>query len=152
MILFELKPQFDSNTGEPSSPKQTFAGLICDFCGHVFEDGYEMPDPTYKVEESGDIEPGWHEDTLILGEFEVDLYELFSTHPEFIYCQEWCRGSHCTMRMVDRWSEQRGINGQTDLGHLRELSAVMYECRYAVIRELHSKGYTTDQLGLVARE
>lgn len=156
MIIFATKPQFNPNTGEPAEPRRIHNGFACDYCGHIYEDGYEIPDPTYKVEESGNVEAGWHEDRLKLQvdgeEFDVDLYDLFSTHPEFLYCQEWINGSNCTMRMVTEWFDARKVNGPSDLGGLRELAYVMYQCRYNVIKKLQSEGYTVDQLGLVARE
>lgn len=151
MILFKLQDQFDRKTGEPDDPRPIFNGLICDWCGHVFEDGYEMPDPVYKVEESGNIEAGWHED-IVLGDEKVDLYELFSTHPEFVYCQDWCAKSNCTMLMVDSWVEQRSVNGATNMGHLKELAYVMYQARYHVIKKLFGEKYTLDQLGLKITE
>ena len=146
MKHFTYEPRFDPITGKETTPQRVDAGVFCDFCGHLFDEG-EYPDPTYRVVESGNMEASFHAiwfevDEFEVDEFEVDLYALFETHDEFIYCQPWCGEKECSRAMVETLKTRHGT-----------LADAMHQCRFSVIQKLVDfHGYSVEALGLVEKE
>ena len=91
MNIYRTVPRFNQATGEPIKDSVSFSTVACDFCGHVTEEGYSPPDPTYKIEESNNQDPQYYQDHLSIQmghqKIMVDLNALAHDHPEFTYCQ-----------------------------------------------------------------
>ena len=171
MNVYELKKKFDPDTGKPDGNKRVIVGTCCDYCGRLQKDEDFFPDPTYRVIESGGMEPQWHEMKCIIGNKKIDLYGLYNTHKNFVYCQDWMSDFFCErFLLLEFWSLLYGLDhkdpvivdsiqhvqkflDEENLGKLISVPRIwchaMYEARHRVIQKLVSTGtYSIDQLGL----
>ena len=171
MRIFQLRPRFSETTGEKlSTPIQVEIGVCCDYCGHFFALGDEQPDPAYHIIESGNIETQYDQMELKVDDKRINLCDLYETHPNFHYCQDWINATEanvpCEKILALEWVyqgwdlvwEPSAVQSVKDYLHklglgeplpkgMTMLAHVMYEARHRVIHQLLKK-YSMEQLGL----
>lgn len=148
MMVCEMRPRFDQNTGKPLKPALTPKAHICDFCGKLFDPQEEdLTDQIgYTVIESGDIEPYFHE-MRVEGFPNIDIYSVFNEHPQFRYCIDFVNGTSCERDMLFAYMKGKK---KTDT-HI-SIASMIYDARVVMLAKiLAAKTYTLEQLKLDER-
>lgn len=91
MIIYEVKEQFDRNTGKPTKPRKVYSHCRCDFCGDVILDESDAY-PSYGLDyASTDACMGSSAEEFELArDFGIDMYEFL--YVPYTFCRAWSEG------------------------------------------------------------
>lgn len=138
MKLYKFEQRYDEETGKKSKKKKPILDkLICDYCGAILdpEDYNENPDPSYRIEESGDIEQSYYEIEVPKG---VDKFKLFGEQNSFHFCPEWGTGRDCEFDLMKEWVAN---HTKGDFCEISRIAEVMYISRLRVLKNLLKNGH-----------
>lgn len=150
MKLSSLVKRYNEVTGEEYST-YVESGWICDYCGNFHDPKTEedrLQPISYSIYESDEIESQFSQEE-VKGHPEVNVYDLFGTHPQFTYCQDIDANiPGCEYQMIAKWIRNL-VKKNKEFSNCSMLCQVMYEARVRMLKEvLDEKLYTFEQLKL----
>jgi len=138
MKVFGQEPRFHPRTGKPMPSVKIQTGWACDYCGvYHANDEESQKVVSYRIVETGEAEPQF-DGMKVEGFPRIDLYALFSDHPEFRYCQDWDGRRFCEQEMLLAWHKAKKNGAKA-----RTLFEIMYEARLAMIGDALKSGRQT---------
>lgn len=163
MRVFEIKPRFDQETGEPCGTMEKLLHHRCDYCGEVLESTAEGYAPQLTVHfDYGDSDPNFgsaNGEYEFGNEYGVSIFSLFDE--PFCFCTEYnscdyksafCEEFLALEFLASKFSDLPATRQPDGMEQLRDLGDLWSAFRAARVRaatKLIKDGtVTVEQLGL----
>lgn len=155
MQLLKDVPQYNSNTGELDGTSQQHPiGVICDYCGRVWEDlSHELvaTSALHMIFEPDDLESQFDAIDWSSFNFDGDIYKLFADQSLFFYCRDYYEGQYCDAEMMVEFGDsiRSGKGDFIEKSIWPTLDEVMYIARMRMVTRLVFEGkFSLADLGL----